>query len=632
MQILKVENLSKSYSEKQLFNKISFSIGEGERSGLIGVNGTGKSTLLKILADLDTPDTGFISHPKEYRIEYLSQDPDLNSQLTVLEQVFYGDSPLMKLFREYEEVLSSLQTAPNNQQLQKALSALQLKMDLTNAWEANSLAKTILSRLGISQFNQKISELSGGLKKRVAIASALIQPADLLILDEPTNHLDNDTIEWLEEYLSKYHKSLLLVTHDRYFLTRVTNRILELDNGNLYSYDGNYEYFLEKKAEREELALASDNKRKNILRRELAWLQRGAKARSTKQKARIERIENLQTETSTTNYKIDFMLGASRLGKKVIVITNISKAYDSKTLIKDFSWIINPGEKIGIVGPNGSGKTTLLNIIANHLSTDNGIVEIGETVRIAYYNQENVEINGEMRVIDYIKEEANYIEEADQKKVSAEQMLEKFLFPPAVQWNKISKLSGGEKRRLRLLRILMKWPNVLLLDEPTNDLDILTLSILEDYIESFQGVVIIVSHDRYFLDRTTEYLLTFEDGGRISRFNGNYSEYLQLKNSEKQLAKPPERIQNEQNTKNNLKQKLSYNEQREWDNLEETIASLEQELQTIQNEITEAGSNFEKVASLYNAEKELNNKLEAHLERWAELSELIEQIELNKSN
>lgn len=636
MQLLSVENLSKSYGEKVLFDHISFHIAEQQRIGLIGVNGTGKSSLLKIIGGLEAPDSGKIVHANRFHVEYLPQNPGFAEDSSVLDQVFYGDSPLMQLLREYEAALADLQSSPDDEQKQKRVFALQSKMDAADAWESNTQAKMILTQLGIRDFTQKVSELSGGQRKRVAMARALITPADLLILDEPTNHIDNETVEWLEEYLARYKGALLLVTHDRYFLDRVTNRTFELDKGKLYSYEGNYATFLEKKAEREENEAAAESKRQNLLRRELAWLRRGAKARTTKQKARVQRAEELRdrvVEGQAT--KMDMALGASRLGKKVIELAHISKAYGERKLIEDFSYIVLPGDRVGIIGPNGSGKSTLLNMLAGRLAPDSGTIEIGQTVKIAYYTQDSVEMNEKLRVIEYIKEAAEVITTSDGETITASQMLERFLFSPSMQYTPISRLSGGERRRLYLLRTLMGEPNVLFLDEPTNDLDIQTLSILEDYLEHFPGAVITVSHDRYFLDRTVDHLFAFEGGGEIRHFTGNYSEYLDVRRTEKEAAAPAavktEKSESAGGSRgNNRTKKLSYKDQKEWDEIEGKIAGLEERSAKLKEEIAASGSDYGKVEKLYAEEQQVAAELEAAIERWAELSAMIEELEQGK--
>lgn len=643
MQILSVENLSKSYGEKRLFENISFHIAEQQRIGLIGVNGTGKSSLLKIIAGLDTPDSGKIIHANRFVVECLPQNPSFDEDSNVLDQVFYGDSPLIQLLRDYEMALADLQASPHDEKKQARVLELQGRMDAADAWESNTQAKMILTQLGIHDFSQPIREMSGGQRKRVAMARALIQPADLLILDEPTNHIDNETVEWLEEYLSRYKGALLLVTHDRYFLDRVTNRTFELDRGQLYSYEGNYATFLEKKAEREENEAAAESKRQNLLRRELAWLRRGAKARTTKQKARVQRAEELRDRVvEGPSAKMDMALGASRLGKKVIEIEQISKSYGERKLVDDFSYIVLPKDRLGIIGPNGSGKSTLLNMLAGRIEPDSGKVEVGQTVKIAYYTQDNVEMDEKLRAIEYVKEAAEVIHTSDGQTITASQMMERFLFSPNMQWTPISRLSGGEKRRLYLLRTLMGEPNVLFLDEPTNDLDIQTLSILEDYLEQFPGAVITVSHDRYFLDRTVEHLMAFEGQGQIRHFYGNYSEYLEIRREEKEASlpltagsaaegQPAKSEKSVANRGNNRTRKLSYKDQKEWDEIEGKIASLEERSQKLKQEIALSGSDYGKVEKLYAEEQQVAAELEAAVERWAELSALIEELEQGKA-
>ncbi|GBF10922.1 ABC-F family ATP-binding cassette domain-containing protein [Tepidibacillus sp. HK-1] len=632
MSILTVENLVKTYGEKVLFNHISFMIAEKQRIGLIGVNGTGKSTLLRVIAGKEKAEAGQIIHSNHFQIEFLSQHPELNDELTVFEQIYYGHSSLMLAMREYEQAVLALEADPNNRMKQEYLMKMQQKMDEVGAWEASTIAKTILNRLGIKDMTQPIKALSGGQKKRVAIAKALIQPADLLILDEPTNHLDHEIIEWLEGYLAQYRGALLVVTHDRYFLNRVTNRIFELDHGELYVYDGNYEVFLEKKAEREEQAIVAEQKRQNLLRRELAWLKRGAKARTTKQKARIQRVEQIQKEKNdTVNEELDIVLGSNRLGKKVFVIEGISKTFGTSTIIDDFSYIVVPNERLGIVGPNGSGKSTLLNLLAGKIKPDRGFIDRGETVKIGYYTQDHTEMDLNLRVIEYIKEAAEVVKTADGQWISAEQMLERFIFSRDMQWAYIRKLSGGERKRLYLLRVLMTEPNVLLLDEPTNDLDIETLSILEDYLDQFPGVVITVSHDRYFLDRVVDHLLVFEGDGKIGRFEGNYSEYLTLQKQEKQQKQLMEEKQPSESTKTvkEPRKKLSYKEQIEWEEIEDRIVTLEARLQELQKELEQAGSNIELVHQTYQEQQQVEKELEEAIERWTELSLMIEEIEQN---
>lgn len=449
MSIFSVENLYKTYGEKVLFEDLSFSISDKDRIGLIGINGTGKSTLLKVLAKEEGMDRGTMIHANNFHIEYLPQQPSLDENMSVIEQIYYGDASIMVAMREYEEALYRLEQDPENERYQQQLLNKQQKMDECNAWDANTVAKTILTRLGVTDFLKSVCQLSGGQKKRVAIAKALIQPADLLILDEPTNHLDNETIEWLETYLAQYKGALIVVTHDRYFLNRVTNKIFELDQGKLFTYEGNYEVFLEKKAEREMLQEQNEAKRQNLLRREIAWLQRGAKARTTKQKARIQRVEKLKGEKNvTSNGAVEFALRTERLGKKVIELKEVSKSFQDKMVINNISYLFVPHERIGIIGPNGSGKSTLLNMIAGRIQPDTGTITIGETVKIGYYSQGEDEINGDLRIIEYVKEVAEVVHTIDGQVITAEQMLERFLFPRSMQWTYVRRLSGGERRRL----------------------------------------------------------------------------------------------------------------------------------------------------------------------------------------
>jgi ATP-binding cassette subfamily F protein uup len=639
MNLASVMNISKSYGEKVLFRDLSFGIEQGERIGLIGVNGAGKSSLLKILAGLDIPDTGQVVTGNGMRIEYLSQNPLFIEHHTVLQSVFYGTSPVLNLLGDYQFLLEQSEAQPDDVKLHERLIELSQQIDAHHAWDMEANAKNILNRLGLTQYSQPVGELSGGQRKRVAIARALIQPSDLLILDEPTNHIDNQTIDWLEDYLSKLKSALLMITHDRYFLDRVVNRILELDKGQLYSYAGNYEQFLELKAAREEQELAQEDKRQNLLRRELAWLQRGAKARTTKQKARVEFATSLRDQkVEKPADKLDIAIGSQRLGNKVVEMDHVTHSFNGQVVFRDFSYLIKPGDRIGIVGPNGSGKSTLLNLIAGRLSPDSGFVEIGQTVKIGWYTQENLGLNEDKRVIKYIKEAAPYIRTQDGQVISAGQMLSRFLFPPAMQWTPIGKLSGGEKRRLYLLRILMEEPNVLLLDEPTNDLDVQTLAILEDYLDQFDGTVIAVSHDRYFLDRVADKLLAFEPHGKIREFFGMYSEYqASYANDEPPGAEhsdskhaPADAVSFKSKSESNRPRRLTYKEQQEYDGIEGKIAALEEQLALVQAEMAQGGSDFVRLQQLMKEQTRLEEELRIALDRWTELSELAEEIEKNK--
>lgn len=627
MKMISIENMTKTYGEKQLFNDISFTIAERERVGLIGVNGTGKSSLLKIVAGIDGPDSGEIVRPKDYRIAYLSQSPDLDEELTVIDQIFQGDAPVLRLLRDYEKTLKLLNEQPEDKKIQDRLFQQQRQMDAMDGWATDTYAKTILAKLGIEDYHKKVADLSGGQKKRVALAQILIQESDLLLLDEPTNHLDYDSVKWLEDFLNRYSGAVLLVTHDRYFLDQVTNRMFELSDGALYSYKGNYAAFLEAKAIREENEAATLEKRKNLYRRELEWIRRGAKARSTKQKARIQRFEELDEKLANVkgSEKLDMSLGGSRLGKQVFELVNASKALGQQMIVKDFDLLVKPGDRLGIIGRNGTGKSTLMNILAGKVGLDSGELITGQTVKIAYYTQENEELDENKRMIEYLKETAQVVTAFDGKTISAAQMLERFLFPPYTHGVPIRKLSGGEKRRLYLLKILMAEPNVLLLDEPTNDLDTETLTILEDYLEGFPGVVITVSHDRYFLDKVTEQLLILDGQGTVEFFYGSYSEFLES-NAQKGVQQQSETVSKAHHVQQEKpkKKKMTYKEKQEWETIDEVIAGVEERLKVIEEEMAATGSDFEKAQSLMNEETVLNERLEQLIERWSYLSELAE--------
>jgi ATP-binding cassette subfamily F protein uup len=639
MNILSAEKITKNFGIKSLFSKVSLGIAEGDKIGLIGVNGTGKSTLLKILAGIETADDGQVTYANNIQIGYLSQNPSFNPESTVLETAIEGNSPLMKLVREYETILVQAEKQAADPALQKRLFDLGQKMDQADAWRIESAAKTILTKLGVTDFTAKVGLLSGGQRKRVALAAALINPVELLILDEPTNQIDNQTVDWLEQYLKERNGALLMVTHDRYFLDRVVDRIFELDKGNLYSYDGNYSLFLEKKAEREELEQSIAAKRKNLYRQELAWIRRGAKARSTKQQARIDRFEKLQSqmadEAGTHQVEIT-TAGSSRLGKKIVALKNLHKKFADQTIIFDFSYAFSRNDRVGIIGPNGIGKSTLLNLIVGNLKPDQGEIEVGPTVKFGFFTQEHLEMDEKLRVIDYIKEQAEFLPTENGGMINATQMLERFLFPSGLQYTPIAKLSGGEKRRLYLLRVLMSAPNVLLLDEPTNDLDIQTLTVLEDYLDDFPGVVITVSHDRYFLDRVVEKILAFGPDGTIQHFVGNYSDYLDFLKNQAQEGKTE--VSKQSVSKPNNKNlppkerplKLSYKEQREFDEIEGIIAGIESKLEENQLQITQAGSDYLKLQELTIVREELQQRLEQLIERWVYLNERIEEIERNK--
>lgn len=629
MNLLTAENISKSYSEKPLFENITLGINEGDKIGIIGVNGTGKSTLLKIICGITVPDTGNIIKANMTTLGYLPQYSDFEGNLTVLEQIFIGPSKLMTILREYENTIRLLESNSHDKSNQKKLISLSMKIDELNAWETESQAKTILSKLGISDYNAITNTLSGGQKKRIALAKALINPSNLLILDEPTNHLDEDTIEWLEDYLNKRGCALLMITHDRFFLDKITNRMLELDNGKLYSYTGNYSNFLEKKAERLEKEDANERKKQNLIRKELLWINRGAKARSTKQKARIQRFEDLTQENSNiNNSKLEINTQSTRLGRKVIELTGINKCFEAKVLIQNFSCNIKRDDRIGIIGPNGCGKSTLMNIIGGKLEPDSGSIDKGVTVNIGFYTQEISDMDSNLRVIEYIRETAEYISTSEGGKISASQMLEKFLFKPSVQWEYISHLSGGERRRLYLLKILMSSPNILLLDEPTNDLDIETLTILEDYLESFNGAVIAVSHDRYFLDKIIDRLYVFEGSGKITQFTGNYSYLHELQNKEllSKVSVKKEHESNNYKSSNEKPVKFTFNEQREFNEIDNIIEELEKALENKKNEIDKASSDYILLQKLFSEKEALEKELEQKMDRWAYLNELNEII------
>lgn len=634
MNLLSAENITKSFGEKILFKNVSFGINEGEKVGIIGINGTGKSTFLKVLTGVEAPDSGNISTANGLRIEYLSQNPVFEDDATALQQIFSGSNPTIQLIREYEDTLDKLSNDPENKTFQEKLLKLNQKMDSADAWSMESEAKMILTKLGITSFSAKVGMLSGGQRKRIALAGALIRPSDLLVLDEPTNHIDNETILWLEDYLNKRKGALIMITHDRYFLDRIVNRIIELDSGQIYEYKGSYSDFLEAKTLREEQLKTMEEKRQNLLKKELEWIRSGVKARGTKQKARIDRFEKLKELTfNISSDKMEISIGSRRLGKKIIEIDHISKPFGDKYYIKDFSYTLLREDRIGIIGPNGSGKSTLLNIIAGMLKPDSGKVEIGETVKIGYYTQENKDMDQNLRVIEYIREEAEYITTGDGSKISASQMLERFLFPPHLQWTPILKLSGGEKRRLYLLRILMGSPNVLLLDEPTNDLDIQTLEILEEYLDEFLGPVVTVSHDRYFLDKIAEKIFAFEGEGTIKNYPGNYEDYqnrIKDKITEEKNNTPSKEKRDTRARSNDTKLKFSYKEKQEFENIEGWIEEVENELKAIEDQINNAQCDYVLLQELVEKQKTLETRLEELMERWEYLSELAEKINASK--
>lgn len=633
MNLLSTESLSKSYGEKKLFDKVAFGIDDSDKIGLIGINGTGKTSFLKVIAGIDEADAGSFIKSSNLKIEYLAQNPDFDFEITVLEQVFEGSSPLMVLLREYENVSSSLEKNPTDTKLQMRLMELNAKMDLNEAWQIEREAKTVLMKLGIMEFDKKIGELSGGQRKRVAMAGALIRPCDLLILDEPTNHIDNETITYLEDYLSNRKGALLMVTHDRYFLDRVVNKIWELDEGKLYAYQGAYTKFLELKAQREADDKRIQEKKQSLYKSELAWMRKGVEARRTKQKARKDRFKILETEIDkSSDEKLDISVAGKRLGRKIIEINDIYKSFGDKVVLKNFTYTVLKGDRIGIVGNNGEGKSSLLNAIAKKLDLDSGTIEIGETIKIGYYSQENIDMDTSLRVIEYIKNKAEYIATSDGTKITAAMMLEKFLFTGDMQWSFISKLSGGERRRLYLLSVLMEGPNVLLLDEPTNDLDIQTLAILEDYIDEFNGPVITVSHDRYFLDKIADKIFAFEGDGNIEISFGDYTDYSEKKkqtieDTASEAVKTSLKDKDKSSeAKPKAKTKFSYKEQQEFDTIDEKIEQTETKLAQIKIDMEKNAADFVKLAELTKEEERLNSLLEELMERWAYLNELAEEL------
>ncbi|MGI5910979.1 MAG: ABC-F family ATP-binding cassette domain-containing protein [Syntrophomonadaceae bacterium] len=635
MNILTINNISKSYGEKEVLHNICFGVDEGEKIGIVGLNGSGKSTLLKLIAALEEPDEGEIIRNRDLRMEYLSQNPPYNSNATVLDTVLAGDSPVLDVWRRYRTVTANLIDKKGDQSIQQELGVLSQQMEELNAWSWESEARAMLTRLGITGFNTPMSELSGGQRKRVALAATLVNPVDLLILDEPSNHLDNLSIDWLEKYLHRFTGALLMVTHDRYFLERVTNRIIEINRAQLFSYPGNYSFYLEAKLKREEQEVADNNKKKALLRQELAWIRQGARARSTKQKARIRRFEKLkQEQSSVKEVNLHITSTASRLGKKTIILQNISHNFGSEKIITGFSAIIARDERLGIVGPNGVGKSTLLRIIAGELTPAEGRVEIGSTIKIGFFPQESADLPDEMRIIDYIREAGEYLP-SGRKLISAAQMLEMFLFPSSSHWTIIGKLSGGEKRRLHLLRILMTAPNVLLFDEPGNDLDIETLTILENFLDNFSGAVVAVSHDRYFLDRICKKILVFKGEGKLKEYPGNYSDYLTQSNASqgrggKESPEGLPALKKASNLDSGEKPrplKLTYKEKKEFAEIEDKITAVENELIDLNDQINLAGSDYQLLEKLAAMREEAAQRQDYLLERWTYLSELAEEVE-----
>ena len=609
-----------------MFDQISFLIHEKDRIGLIGTNGTGKTSLLNIIAGIDSGDGDrqTVFYPTDYRIGYLSQAAEFSDELTVLQAVFQGNSPLIQTVRAYEEALIELGENGEDPNVQKRYAKAEEQMNKEDAWTTDTNAKIILQKLGISELDKKINTLSGGQKKRVSLAQVLIDEPDLLLIDEPTNHLDYQAIEWLENYLKQYRGALLMVTHDRYFLDRVANRIFELSFGKLYEYKGNYEAYVLEKAERDRVEVEQEEKRKRLYKQELAWMRAGVQARGTKQQARINRFEDLKENLYQVNQEddLELNLATQRLGKKVLEIKDGSYRINDQTLLEHLDLLIQSRERLGITGKNGAGKSTLLNILAGRIPLDSGTISIDETVRLAYYTQENEEMAPDKRMIAYLQEAAEEAKTADGSQIGVAELLERFLFPRFMHGTLIGKLSGGEKRRLFLLKLLIQQPNVLLLDEPTNDLDIATLTILEDYFRSFPGAVITVSHDRYFLDKVADKLLVFQGNGKQELYYGNMSSYL-LK--QKELQQPAEKVKPKTQSKEPAgKKKLSYMEQKEWETIEEDIAELEEKISLLQEEMNHQGDDFTRLQELQNDVSETEAQLEEKMARWEYLSEWAE--------
>lgn len=626
MSHLIVTNFTKTVGDKTLFNTIDFTLVEGERAGLIGINGTGKSTLMAILSGELETDTIDMDHPKNYRIAYLPQNPVFDERMTVLQAVFTGDSPILTLNHAYEEALIALNADPMNERLQQQLFKLQQRMDTENGWDINALAKTALTKLGISDYEAMVGNLSGGQQKRVALAKTLIEPADLYLFDEPTNHLDVESTEWLTEMINRLKGAAIIITHDRYFLDSTSTQIFELANQSLYKHSGNYGAYLEAKAIREEMDLATEAKNRNRYRSELKWIRRGAQARSTKQKARIQRFEELSDNVQKDNSKTDLEmnLATTRLGKKVIEGQQVTKGFGDKQLIESFDFLLQQGDRIGIIGPNGAGKSTLLKMLANEIMPDIGVIEVGSTVKIAHFTQHLPEMDSHQRMIEYIRETANDIKDANGEHFSAAAMLERFLFPMHTHGSQIGKLSGGEKKRLHLLKLLMEQPNVLLLDEPTNDLDIETLSVLEDFIEHFAGVVVTISHDRFFLDRIAKKLWVLDGHGGLTESLDVYTDFLAKQHTEKQQAPKEEKVEKVKEKQPKAdKKKLSFKEQKEWQEIESVIEEVENAIIDHEEQISKAGADFTLLQRLTTELDALNERYEHLSERYDYLNDIV---------
>ena len=627
MEAYKIEHLNKSYADKEIFNDLNLSISEHERIGLVGINGTGKSTLLKVIGGLDEDFTADITHPNQYRIRYSSQKQDLNGHMTVFEAVLSSDTPTLRIIKKYEEAVNRYALDQSDSNFNKMMEAHE-EMDQKDAWDYNAEIKTILSKLGIHDTTKKIVELSGGQQKRVVLAKTLIEQPDLLLLDEPTNHLDFESIRWLINYVKQYPHTVLFVTHDRYFLNEVSTRIIELDRGKLKTYPGNYEDYIVMRAENELVEQKQQEKQKALYKQELAWMRAGAKARTTKQQARINRFNQLESDVKTqhTQDKGELNHAYSRLGKQVYELKNLSKSINNKVLFEDVTEIIQSGRRIGIVGPNGAGKTTLLNILSNEDQDYEGELKIGQTVKVAYFKQTEKTLDRDIRVIDYLREESEMAKEKDGTSISVTQLLERFLFPSATHGKKVYKLSGGEQKRLYLLRLLVHKPNVLLLDEPTNDLDTETLTILEDYIDDFGGSVITVSHDRYFLNKVVQEYWFIHDG-KIEKIIGSFEDYESFKKEHERQAMLSKQTEQQNKHKHQPKKKtgLSYKEKLEYETIMTRIEMTETRLEDLEQEMINASDNYARIKELNEEKEQLEATYEADITRWSELEEIKEQ-------